>query len=177
MLRTNDINKVIAIIFGLFLVLIFGYFVYVLYANIVYPFMLSKEKKDSAILFDSSFDEAIEFLRSRETVVVTSEGLTGASPSATLTQAEEIITAEVINGSGIAGLARDLGDELATLGITVSQVSNSNSESNNTLISMKRTASRFRDRIVDKIGTKSGEIRFEILDDTDIFDIRILIGK
>lgn len=179
MLRKNDTNKIVSIVFGIFLFGAAAYFLQNVFFSFIKPFFLDKKPPSVGVSLDSSLDEVVDYLRLREDLPAGRQDLTGASPSATLIVEENPIsvTAEVINGSGVDGAARVLVDRLETIGISVPQVSNSTVESVDTIISLKANAQGLRDTIVEKIGTKSGELRFEVLDDNYPFDIRILIGK
>lgn len=165
----NNGKKIITSVFIGVLAILGIYFLFNIFTVIVKPLFLEDSQEKASVSLDASLDEAIDYLQKRE-------DLTGSTPSATLTEESKILKAEVVNGSGIAGIARQLANELESIGI-VTEVGNSTVEAEDTVISLKVQASTLRDAITEKVGTKSGEIRFEVLDDTDTFDIRILIGK
>lgn len=165
-----DTKKLITISIIVILILAGIFFLYTVFTSVVKPLVFDKREDMSSTSLDTTLDEAVDYLKQRQ-------DLTASTPSATLNVEAKNIVAEIINGSGKSGAAKALADELEGIGITVSQVSNSSSESAITRISLKNTGLPYKDDIVAKIGTKSAEIQFETLQDSDTFDIRILIGK
>jgi len=166
-----DNNKIINISVIVILVLCSLYFLYNLFASLVKPLFLdTKESAITTASLDASLDEAVEYLRQRE-------DLTGVAPSATLTkEANTTLVAQIINGSGEGGIAKELADSLEPLGINVTDLGNA-TPSATTVVSLKTKALPLKEDIVAKIGSRTGEITFEDLPDTSEFDIRILIGK
>lgn len=168
---SKNVNQIILIAVVLVLLITTGFFAYRVFTSIVKPFFLEKEDLPQTLLLVSDLEEAVAFIRLRG-------GLTVATPSATLIEEEEtgVATAEVVNGSGVPLAAQKLADLLADVGVTVSQIRNS-SEVRGTVVSLKDKSLLYKDAIVEKIGTESGAIRFETLEDSYPFDIRIVIGR
>lgn len=168
---TIDTKTIVTAVSVVFLFVALISFAFTLFRSFIQPFFLEESTPSSTLTLDASFDEVVEYLKNRGG----RQDLTAAPPSATLTEGR--FTAEVTNGSGIAGAARTLADALESLGITVSQIGNTEREVANTVIALKAKAEILRGSIVEKIGTKSAELRFEKLEDTYPFDIRIVIGR
>lgn len=168
---SKNVSKIITIAAWLVFLIATGFFVYRVFTSFVKPFFLTKEALPPTLVLDTVLDETAMYLQEKE-------GLTVSTPSATLIEEDQsLITAEVINGSGIAFAGRNLADSLTEAGIIVSQISNSSTEARGTVVSLKDKSLLYKDVVASKIGTTSGEIRFEKLQDTYPFDIRIVIGR
>lgn len=170
MLQMNNTSKITTIALFVFLAATVGIFIFVVGTSVIRPFFFAGPGKATSVTLDTSFDDIVDYLRQRE-------DLTVASPSATLTkEPNSALIAQIINSSGVEGAAKTLADALEPLGITVTQLGNS-TPSGTTIVALKSKALSYKDTIVEKIGTKSAAVRFEDLDDTDAFDIRITLGR
>lgn len=160
------INQTTLTIGGLtvFLLVALGICISVVFVHFIKPFFLETDEQVSSIELNAEIDEIGQTLRQRR-------DLTPNTPSATLT-----IVAEIINSSGVEGVASRLAEELEALGIDVVNVTNGVS-SEATIVAVSQRALFLRDNIVEKIGTRLGELRFEDLSETSEVDIRIVIGR
>jgi len=180
MSQTISIRQIILFLIYLLLFVAVCYFLYIAIMKVAQPLLLQKQNKSKTpVSVDKSLDEVMEYLTKRE-------DLTLSSPSATLTKeankissssAEKVaISAEVVNSSGVAGVATALADELKSLGITAS-VRNGTTITEGTVVALKTKAASYKDTIAAKLSSDSATIRFEDLSDDEEFDIRITIGK
>lgn len=168
---TITANTVVIIFMSIVFVGAFLIFASTIVNTIVKPFLLPEKINTPPITLDSSFDEIASYIKQRR-------DLTANVSSVTLNQEQKTsVTAEVINGSGIPLAAKTLADELTGLGISVLRTANSEGEVVNSTISLKSEALFYRDKISEKLGSKSAEIKFEELDASYPFDIRIIIGR
>lgn len=102
--------------------------------------------------------------------------LTASNSSVTLTTEPGTITVEIINGSGVAGAARTLAEQVTRRGFTVSRIRNG-TISAQTIVSLKPKANAFRSSIVSDIGTSSATIQFQTLENSYPYDVRITLGQ
>ncbi|MBI2036442.1 LytR C-terminal domain-containing protein [Candidatus Microgenomates bacterium] len=164
-------NTVVVAILAIVFLAALAIFINTMVNTVVKPFWLSERQVSPPIALDSSFDEIVFYIEERR-------GLTANVSSATLNQEQKTsVTAEVINGSGIPLAAKTLADELTGLGISVLRTANSETEVTGSSVSLKSQVLFYKDRIAEKFGTKSAEIKFEQLDESYPFDIQIIIGK
>ena len=168
---SKNVSKFVTIATWFVFFIVTGFFVYRVFTSFVEPFFVAKEVLPPTLDLDSNLGQTAMYLREKG-------GLTVSTPSARLIE-EDInpITAEVINGSGIVFAGRNLADSLSEAGIIVSKISNSSTEVSGTVISLKDKSLLYKDVVASKISTTSGEIRFDKLQDTYPFDIRIVIGR
>lgn len=165
----TQVNKVIAIAYILALSLAAGIFFFTVFKSLT-PFFWEKHKEILNLKINEGLDEAANYIGQKE-------DLTSPSFIATLDKEENSKLAEIINGSGVSLDTEAIVNSLRLSGIKVAQISNSQIKSENTVIALKDGSLSYKQTIVDKIGTRSGEIRFEKLDDSYLFDIRIIFGK
>ena len=168
---TITANTVVIVFMTVVFLAVFLIFASTAVNTIVKPFFLPVKINTQPIALDNSFDEIASYIKQRR-------DLTANVSSVTLNQEQKIsVTAEVINGSGIPLAAKTLADDLTGLGISVLRTANSETEATNTAIALKSQALFYKDKITEKLGSKSAEIKFEELDASYPFDIRIIIGK
>ncbi len=168
---TITANTVVIVFMTVVFLAVFLIFASTAVNTIVKPFFLPEKINTQPIALDNSFDEIASYIKQRR-------DLTANVSSVTLNQEQKIsVTAEVINGSGIPLAAKTLADDLTGLGISVLRTANSETEATNTAIALKSQALFYKDKITEKLGSKSAEIKFEELDASYPFDIRIIIGK
>ncbi|GEM_PF-6366721 len=168
---TITANTVVIVFMTVVFLAVFLIFASTAVNTIVKPFLLPEKINTQPIALDNSFDEIASYIKQRR-------DLTANVSSVTLNQEQKIsVTAEVINGSGIPLAAKTLADDLTGLGISVLRTANSETEATNTAIALKSQALFYKDKITEKLGSKSAEIKFEELDASYPFDIRIIIGK
>lgn len=165
----TQVNKVITIAYILALILSAGTFFNTVFRSLT-PFLWEKNEAISSIKLNEDLDEVVAYIRQKE-------DLTSPAFLATLDKEESSKLAEVINGSGVPFDTEAMIMSFKAAGITVSQIGNSQDVAENTVIAFKENSLSYKQTVVDKIGTRSGEIRFERLDDSHPFDIRIIIGK
>lgn len=162
-------NKIITLTCVLALILSAGTFSYTVFRSLT-PFLWEKNEAISSIKLNEGLDEAAAYIGQKE-------DLTSPAFLATLDKEESSKLAEVINGSGVPLDTEAMSAAFKAVGITVAQIGSSQDVAENTVIAFKENSLSYKQTVVDKIGTRSGEIRFERLDDSYPFDIRIIIGK
>lgn len=168
MLRIND--KIISFVVVAVLFLAGTVFVYTVF-RVIHPWFFEERQERTSPSLDKALDEVAGYLLQRE-------DLTESSPSARLIEGSTSeITAEIINASGVPFAAKNLGEALETLGLAVSQLGNSQAESEETIISFKDKALFLKDRVSEKVGSRSGGVSVSRLDDTYPYDIRVVIGR
>ena len=166
------------IIFFSLLIIIFLvdlFFLIINTSSLEKTFSLTRNKNEPQIQDLKTILQAIDFLNQRKPLEPEGESV---SPEVSKQPTPGLkIKMEILNGTGIAGKAKDLGSTLSVLG-NFEEISTKNTEkATETILRVKKSVdSELKNQIIKIVSQEFPEVSQEIQPDNSEFDVSIVLG-